>query len=177
MKKSKRMRSYSRKRVTMRRHMRNKRGGLLRLFQNDLLVDFKKHIENEPQLAACLKTFKDSGKPFSTTNSDCIDNVVPNLNYLQDGNGNSSLRWWLEHCSELDLLKYIEETKEGKNFYKYVLFKLLAEKESNYEASPHREDIERYHMHENYNSVGKKISRSEWATNQLASLKKTTLLS
>jgi len=161
-KKSKRIRLSSRKRVTMRRHMRNKRGGLPRVFQNDLLVEFKERIEAIPKLAECLKNFKEGKTPFNSTNSTCIDDVVKNIPY-SNNNSDSSLRWWLEHCSEKDLLRYIdEETKEGTDFYKYVLLKLLAEKEDGYNpvTDTERKDNERYHQ-----------GREEWAKQNLISLK------
>jgi hypothetical protein len=174
-KKSKRIRLSSRKRVTMRRHMRNKRGGLLRAFQSDLLVEFKERIEAIPDLAECLKTFKEGKTPFNSTNSKCIDEVVNNIHY-SNNNGDSSLRWWLEHCPEKDLLRYIdEETKEGKDFYKYVLLKLLAEKEDEYEPDVKREDNEQYHKHR-IGTTDKdgnfyKITRTKWAQQNLDSLK------
>ena len=159
MKKSKRMRSSSRKRVTMRRHMRNKRGGLPRAFQNDLLVQFKEHIERESSLAACLKNFKDGRKPFGNENVTCINNAVKNIGYYNN-NGNSSLRWWLEHSPEKELLRHIdEETKEGKDFYKYVLLKMLTEKEEGYNPTAEREDNERYHP-----------DRESWGQQNLVSL-------
>jgi hypothetical protein len=161
MKKSKRMRSSSRKRVTMRRHMRNKRGGLPRSFQNKLLVQFKELIEGVPKLAECLKNFKEGKTPFNKTNSTCIDDVVKEIGY-SNNDGEPSLRWSLEHLPEKDLLMYIDEdTKEGTNFYKYVLFKMLAEKEDRYETNdPYREDNKRFHP-----------GREEWAIKNLASLK------
>jgi hypothetical protein len=176
-KKSKRIRLSSRKRVTMRRHMRNKRGGLLRAFQSDLLVEFKERIEAIPKLAECLKNFKEGKTPFNSKNSNCIDDVVKNIPY-SNNNGDSSLRWWLENCDENDLLRSInEETKEGKDFYKYVLLKLLAEKEDGYKPVPYteREDNERFHEHR-IGTTDKdgnfyKITRTEWAQENLVSLK------
>lgn len=181
-KKSKRMRSSSRKRVTMRRHMRNKRGGLLRAFQNDLLVEFKKRIEASPDLAKCLKTFKEGNPPFNNINSTCIDAVVKDIAYYNN-DGNSSLRWWLEHCSEKDLLRSIdEETKEGKDFYKYVLLKLLAEKEYGYKPvlNTEREDNEDYHKHRTGETDKDgnffTIPRTEWAKQNLQSLKSRLMI-